>query len=77
MIKPYRDEIVQQIKEAGQELIERAESMVGNGLDKITDISIDIHLGTMTDVTGWPEITIHTSVANKKTLERWTKREVE
>ena len=73
MIKPYRDEVVQQIKEVGQELIDRAESLVGQNLSEITDISIDIQLGMMRDEAAYPEITIHTSVANRKTIERWTK----
>lgn len=73
MIKPYRDEVVQQIKEAGQELIDRAESLVGQDLSKITGISIDIQLGTMRNEMEYPEITMHTSVVNRKTVERWTK----
>lgn len=59
MIKPYRDEVVQQIKEAGQELIDRAESMVGKNLSEITDISIEIHIGMMRDGLECPEITTH------------------
>lgn len=74
MIKPYRDEVVQQIKEAGQELIDRAESMVGKNLSEITDISIEIHIGMMRDGLEYPEITTHTSVVNRKTVERWMKQ---
>lgn len=70
VIRPYRDEIVQQIKEAGQELIDRADSFVGNDLDKITNVSIDIYLGSIHDEITFPEITIHTSVENRKTIER-------
>lgn len=64
---------MQQIREVGQELIDRAESLVGHNLSEITDISIDIQLGMMRDEIAYPEITIHTSVANRKTIERWTK----
>ena len=73
MIKPYRDEVVQQIKEAGQELIDRAENLVGNNLNLITKVSLEINIGGNTDKKEFPEITIHTSVANKKTVERWSK----
>ena len=73
MIKPYRDEIVQEIKEAGQELIDRAESLVGEGLTGITDISLTIKVGRHTDVLEFPEITVQTSVATKNTIDRWDK----
>ena len=39
----YRNALVQQIKDAGQELINRAESMVHPENDLITDFSIVIH----------------------------------
>lgn len=43
MANGYRNTLVQQIKDAGQELINRAESMVHPENDLITDFSIVIH----------------------------------
>jgi hypothetical protein len=73
MIKPYRDELVQQIKEAGQELIDRAESLVGEELTEITDMRLTIKVGRHTDVLEPPEITVQTSVVTKNTVNRWRK----
>lgn len=73
MIKPYRDELVQQIKEAGQELIDRAESFVGEELTEITDMNLTINIGKHLDVWELPEITVQTSVVTKNTINRWNK----
>ena len=70
-MKPYREELVQGIKDAGQELIDRAESMVGPGLDAITGFEIWISLDPQTDKVCYPEIRLEVSVLNKKTLKRW------
>ena len=40
--KPYREELVQEIKEAGQELIDRADEFVPKDLHLITGFSIRI-----------------------------------
>lgn len=40
----YRDLLVNQIKIAGQELIDRAEDFVGENMDMITDFSIYINM---------------------------------
>lgn len=61
MANRYRDTLVQQIKDAGQELINRAESMVHPENDLITDFSIVIHF-EQHDV---PTIDYTTSVINK------------
>ena len=74
MIEPYRDEIVQEIKEAGQELIDMADSLVGGGLTGITDISLTIKVGRNTDVLEFPKITVQTSVVTKNTINRWNKK---
>ena len=70
-MKPYREELVQGIKDAGQELIDRAESMVGPGLDAITGFEIWISLNPQADKACYPEIRLEVSVLNKKTLKRW------
>lgn len=63
----YRDELVKQIKEAGRELIERAEDMVSKNTDTVTDFDISISfLGSM-DV---PEISWTTNALVKNTIKR-------
>ena len=71
MIKPYRNEVVQQIKEAGQELIDRAESLVGEGLTEIADIQITIHIGAHGHAVAVPSISIQTKVLIRNTMDRW------
>lgn len=70
MVEPTREELVRQIKEAGRELIDRAESLVGDGLDCITDLSISIDLTPCDRV---PELSVSTRVLRMNTLKRWTK----
>lgn len=72
-IKPYRDEVVQQIKEAGQELIDRAESIIGEGANGIADVRIAIQIG-MSIADKMPEITVEVIYANRKTFDRWCKK---
>ena len=70
-LKPYREELVQSIKDAGQELIDRAESMIGTGVDAITGFEIHISIYPQTDAVRYPEIRFETSVLNKKIIKRW------
>ena len=72
-IKPYRDEVVQQIKEAGQELIDRAESIIGEGANGIVDVRIAIQIGMPVE-DKMPEITVEILYANRKTFDRWCGR---
>jgi len=44
--KLHRDELVARIKDAGQELIDRAEEMVSENTDLISDFSIYLRLDT-------------------------------
>lgn len=71
IIKPYRDEVVQQIKEAGQELIDRAESLIGEGADMIADVKITIQIGMSVADDKMPEIKVETLYGNRKTFDRW------
>lgn len=64
-----RDELVKQIIEAGQELIDRAESLVGPSLNCITGMDININLGPGYESV--PEITVNTKVLRMNTLRRW------
>lgn len=66
----YRDVLVQRIKEAGQELIERAESMISSDTDAITDFDIYIHIPTTRECTEFPTIQWNTVVVNKNTMKR-------
>lgn len=66
----YRDELVQRIKEAGQELIDRAESMVDKETNYITDFDIYINLPPDGDCAGFPTIQWSTTVGNRNTLKR-------
>lgn len=66
MANNYRDALVQQIRDTGQELINRAESMVHPETDLITDFSITIHLKH----DEFPTIDYTTSVVNKVACDR-------
>ena len=71
-MKNFRDKLVQQIKDSGQELIDRADSLVSPDLTEITDFSITLgfHQGE------YPTVTIETEVVNRRACERlWEKGE--
>ncbi len=67
--KNFKEELVQRIKEAGQDLIDRADQMVGDN-DLITDFSIRVHCQPF-DVC--PTIEWTTEVFTKSTCERLKK----
>lgn len=71
--KKYRDELIQQIKDAGQELIDRAETMVHPDLDLITDFYITLSFSQES----FPEVSFSTSVVNKTHWNRLCKKEVD
>ena len=66
MANTYRDALVQQIRDAGQELINRAETMVHPENDLITNFSIMIRF-TQDE---FPTIDYTTSVVNKVACDR-------
>lgn len=68
----YRKELVKLIKDAGEELIVRADALVPENLDLISDLYIDI-LFPQGDFVPVPEITVHTTILAKRTIERWRK----
>ena len=70
--RKYRDKLVQQIKDAGQELIHRAETMVQPDRDLITDFYITISFSQ----DNFPEVSFSTSVVNKTNVDRLCKKEV-
>lgn len=68
----FRNELIQQITDSGQELIDRAESLVSPDLTEITDFSITLgfHQGE------YPTITTETEVVNRRACKRlWKKGE--
>lgn len=70
--RKYRDKLVQQIKDAGQELINRAETMVHPNLDLITDFYITLSFSQ----DEFPEVSFSTSFVNKTNVNRLCKKEV-
>ena len=68
MKEKYRDILVKQIKDVGQELIERADEMVAVDLDAITDFNIHINLPPIMDEI--PTIEWTTSTLSKKIIDR-------
>lgn len=69
--KPYREEVVQSIKDAGQELIDRAEDMVSPNTDMITGYRIEIDIRPRDENVHIPEITFELTVLSKRVMERW------
>lgn len=55
-IKPYRNELIQEIKEAGKELIDRADEFIPADLKFISNFSIRIEF-PQGDIAPIPEIT--------------------
>lgn len=66
----YRDKLVQRIKDAGQELIDRAEDIVGANLDAIESFTISIDLSPNTDQVNCQSIEWTAKVINKRALYR-------
>ncbi len=65
--KLYRDELVARIKDAGQELIDRAEQMVSENTDLISGFSIYLRLDTEDRI---PSIEWSIEVINKNSYNR-------
>lgn len=68
----YREELIKQIKDVGEELIVRAETLVPEDLDLISDFHIDISF-PQGDCVSIPEIAVHTTVFAERTVDRWGK----
>lgn len=63
----YRDELIETIKAMGQEIIDRAESMVDPNVDMITNFSITIDIPQPIDAA--PTLTWSTTVYAKNELK--------
>lgn len=70
--KGYREKLVQQIKDAGEELVNRADTLIHPDLELITDFNITLSFSQDC----FPEITFSTSVVNKTACDRLCKKEV-
>ena len=65
----YNKELREQIKDAGRELIDRAEEIVSPNTEGI--ISLDIHFNFPQRVEEIPTMSYTMQVVGKNTLERW------
>ena len=65
----YRDDLIKQIKDAGQELIDRAEDMVSENTDLISNFSINIYFPSG-ECVSVPELSWSTETLCKNTLKR-------
>lgn len=72
--KPYREELVQEIKEVGQELIDRAEEFVSEDLKCITGFSIRIDF-VQGDCVPIPEITFENGTFCTHSYDRYIKED--
>lgn len=70
--KRYREKLVQQIRDAGEELVKRADTMIHPDLELITDFNITLSFSQDC----FPEINFSTSVVNKTACDRLCKKEV-
>lgn len=65
----YNKELQEQIKDAGRELINRAEEIVSPNTEGI--VSLDIHFNFPQGVEEMPTMSYTMQVVGKNTLERW------
>lgn len=70
----YREELVNQIKDAGHELIDRAESLVPEKMEGVSGLSIDISF-PQGDQIPIPEIRVYLDLISLNTMERWRMEE--
>lgn len=73
--RSYRDDLVQQIKDAGQELIDTAEQMVRKDVRGISGFCIRIYF-PQGDRVGIPEITYSTETICTNTYQRLLNEEL-
>lgn len=75
MLHPYREELIQSIKDAGQELINRAEDMVPRDMEGVFDFDISISFPSGEQIP-LPEITWTNARYCTNTVKRWEKEGV-
>lgn len=67
----YRDDLIRMIREAGQELSDRAEDMIPEGIEGITNTVITIRIPTDTETVAIPTIETSVEVACKSSMEKY------
>ena len=67
----YRDELVRMIREAGLELIDRAEDMIPEGIEWITNTVITIRIPTDVETVAIPTIETSVEVACKSSMKKY------
>ena len=66
-----RDELIRMIREAGLELIDRAEDMIPEGIEGITNTVINIRIPTDTETVAIPTIETSVEVACKSSMKKY------
>lgn len=69
----YNKELREQIKDAGRELIDRAEEIISPNTEGI--VSLDIHFNFPQGVEELPTMSYTVKVVGKNTIERWNEEE--
>lgn len=67
----YRDELVRMIREAGLELIDRAEDMIPEGIEWITNTVITIRIPTDAETVAIPTIETSVEVVCKSSMKKY------
>lgn len=75
MGEKYREELVKQIKDAGKELIDRAESLVPEKMEGVSGLSIDISF-PQGDQIPIPEIRTYLDLTVLNTIKRWKEEDL-
>lgn len=67
----YRDDLIRMIREAGQELSDRAEDMIPEGIEWITNIVITIRIPTDAETVAIPTIETSVEVVCKSSMKKY------
>ena len=70
----FKEEMVKMIKATGQELIDRAEELVGEG-EGTTDFDIWLSFPCRNGVISYPEIQVNQKYVNRRGLDAYIQRE--
>ena len=67
----YRDDLIRMIREAGQDLIDRAEDMIPEGIEWITNTVITIRIPTDAETVAIPTIETSVEVVCKSSMKKY------
>lgn len=70
----FKEQMVEMVKATGQELIDRAEELVGEG-EGTTDFDIWLSFPCGNGVISYPEIQVNQKYINRKGLDTYIRRE--